>query len=198
MRKENMSKVTLTVLTPTYNRAHTLPGVFASLKEQTCFDFEWLVADNGSTDQTADLFEEWNKESLPFRIRYHRMAERGLPRALNYGISHAEGEYIFKLDSDDELTPDAVEEIIKGIRETKDLEKCVGVGFVKIHRDGVPIKGTWPVTNAEGYTDCTNLERREYNLDADMCEAYRKDIISRYPFPVWKDELFAPEQLCLD
>lgn len=193
-----MSKIILTIHTPTYNRAHTLPRVYESLKRQTCLDFEWFVTDNGSTDHTADLFEQWNKEDLPFRIHYHRIEERGLPRALNYGIRHAEGEYIFKLDSDDELTPDAVAEIIKGIRETKALEKCVGVGFVRVHRNGMPIKGTWPVTNQEGFTDCTNLERWKYNLDADMCEAYRTDIISRYPFPVWKDELFAPEALCLD
>ena len=198
LRKRIMSKIILTIHTPTYNRAHTLPRVYESLKRQTCLDFEWFVTDNGSTDHTADLFEQWNKEDLPFRIHYHRIEERGLPRALNYGIRHAEGEYIFKLDSDDELTPDAVAEIIKGIRETKALEKCVGVGFVRVHRNGMPIKGTWPITNQEGFTDCTNLERWKYNLDADMCEAYRTDIISRYPFPVWKDELFAPEALCLD
>ena len=193
-----MSKIILSVQTPTYNRAHTLPGVYESLKKQTCFDFEWFVTDNGSTDHTAELFEQWNKECPPFKIHYHRIEERGLPRALNYGISHTEGEYIFKLDSDDELTPDAVEQIIRGIHETKNLEKCAGVGFVRIHRNGLPIKGTWPDTNKEGFVDCTNLERWKYNLDADMCEAYRTDIIRQYPFPVWKDEIFAPEQLCLD
>ena len=193
-----MPKILLSIQTPTYNRAHTLPGVYESLKKQTCFDFEWVVTDNGSTDHTAELFEQWNKENLPFKIHYHRIAERGLPRALNYGISRAAGEYVFKLDSDDELTPDAVEQIIRGIHETKDLEKCVGAGFVRIHRNGLPIKGTWPITNQEGFVDCTNLERWKYNLDADMCEAYRTDIIRQYPFPVWKDELFAPEQLCLD
>ena len=193
-----MSQLILSIHTATYNRAHTLPRVYESLRKQTCFDFEWFVTDNGSTDDTAKLFEQWEKESNPFKIRYHRIEERGIPRALNYGVNHVSGKYFFMLDSDDELLPDAVEEILKGIQEIDDLEKCVGVGFVRIHRDGQPIRGIWPLTNAEGFVDCTNLERARYYLDADMCEAYKTDIIRRYPFPVWDDEIYAPEQLCFD
>ncbi len=193
-----MSQLILSIHTATYNRAHTLPRVYESLKKQTCSDFEWFVTDNGSTDHTADLFAKWEKESNPFMIHYHRIEERGIPRALNYGVNHISGKYFFMLDSDDELLPDAVEEILKGIREIDNLEKCVGVGFVRIHRNGQPIKGIWPRTNEAGFVDCTNLERAKYDLDADMCEAYKTEIIRRYPFPVWGDEIYAPEQLCFD
>lgn len=188
----------LTIHTATYNRAHTLPQVYQSLKNQTCFDFDWFVTDNGSTDNTATLFAEWTKEPNPFQIHYHQIPERGLPRALNYGITHIQGRYFFMLDSDDELLPNAVEEILKGIQQVDQMKQYVGVGFVKVLPNGQPIKGVWPLTNCEGYVDCTNLERKKYQLDADMCEAYKTDIIRRYLFPVWEDEIFAPEQLCLD
>ena len=56
----------------------------------------------------------------------------------------------------------------------------------------------WPKVNDEGYVDCTNLERYKFDLDADMREAYKLNIIKKYPFPVWEDELFAPEQLQMD
>ena len=56
----------------------------------------------------------------------------------------------------------------------------------------------WPNVNKKGFVDCTNLERKKYNLDADMCEAYKTDIMRKYKFPVWEGELFAPEQLQSD
>lgn len=85
----------LTIHTATYNRAHTLPNVYKSLQEQTCFEFEWFVTDNGSTDETEKLFEKWTREETRFPIYYHKIKERGIPRALNYGINHCNGEYFF-------------------------------------------------------------------------------------------------------
>ena len=59
---------TLTVFTPTYNRAHTLPRTYESLLRQTCKDFEWLVIDDGSTDGTAGLVRGWIEENrIPIR-----------------------------------------------------------------------------------------------------------------------------------
>lgn len=188
----------LTIHTATYNRAHTLPAAFESLKKQTCFEFVWFVTDNGSTDQTELLFEKWKEEDLPFEIQYHKIPERGIPRALNYGISHIPGKYFFMLDSDDTLLPDAVEKIYRGIQQIDALPDYVGIGFVRITKNGLPIKGAWPKTDPCGYVDCTNLERYKYDLDADMCEAYKVEIIKKYPFLVWSDEIYAPEQTCLD
>jgi len=64
-----------TVFTPTYNRAHTLPRVYESLKHQTFRDFEWLIVDDGSTDNTKELVEVWQKENL-FPIRYFWQKKR--------------------------------------------------------------------------------------------------------------------------
>lgn len=193
-----MDNIKLTIHTHTYNRAHTLPKVYESLKNQTCFDFDWFITDNGSTDNTESLFKIWCKEENPFKITYHKISERGIPRALNYGINHISGNYFFMLDSDDKLLPNAVEKIYKGILEIHDKPDFVGAGFVIVFDDGTPVKGVWPKVNNEGYVDCTNLERYKYDLDADMREVYKTDIIKKYPFPVWHDEIYAPEQLCLN
>lgn len=188
----------LTIHTATYNRAHTLPKVYESLCKQTCYDFDWFVTDNGSTDNTPELFEKWCVEEKKFKIHYHQIQERGIPRALNYGINHISGDYVFILDSDDMLTPDGVEKIRMAISEINDKDDYVGVGFVRVNQFGLPLKGVWPKVNEYGYVDCTNLERNLYDLDADMCEAYKVSIIKKYPFPVWKDEIFAPEALCMN
>lgn len=191
-------KPILTIHTATYNRAHTLPRVFESLKKQTCYEFDWFVTDNGSTDNTEKLFQEWNKEDLPFNIYYRKIPERGIPRALNYGVNNIPGRYFFMLDSDDALLPNGVELILNGIRQIDQIDSIAGVGFVRVKENGEPIKGVWPLVNDKGYVDCTNLERYKYNLDADMCEAYKVDVIKKYPFQVWPDEIYAPEQTCFD
>ncbi len=188
----------LTIHTHTYNRAHTLPAAYESLINQTNYNFEWVITDNGSTDNTEELFEKWTKEETRFPIIYHKIPERGIPRALNYGINHINGDYFFMLDSDDKLLPNAVDVIYKAIEEIDDKPDFVGAGFVIVFEDGTPVKGVWPKVNEKGYVDCTNLERYKYNLDADMREVYKVDILKKYPFPVWEDEIYAPEQLCLD
>ena len=193
-----MKNPILTIHTATYNRAHTLPAVYRSLQNQTCFDFEWFVTDNGSTDNTKELFDKWCVEEEKFTIQYHSISERGIPRALNYGINHISGEYFFMLDSDDKLLPGAIEIILKGIATIDDNHDFAGVGFVRVTEKGMPIKGVWPKVNEKGFVDCTNLERSHYELDADMCEAYKVKVIKKYLFPVWDNEIYAPEQLCFD
>ena len=131
-----MSKPTLTIHTATYNRAHTLPAAYASLQRQTCFDFDWFVTDNGSTDGTEELFAQWTKEETRFPIHYHKIPERGIPRAMNYGVAHVSGDYFFMLDSDDELLPGAIETIYKGIMAVDDKPDYVGAGFVILSKRG--------------------------------------------------------------
>ena len=79
----------ITILTPTFNRAHLLPRLFESLVHQTSFNFEWLVIDDGSTDETQDLFVEEAFMSAPFPIRYYKQENGGKHRALNAGVRQA-------------------------------------------------------------------------------------------------------------
>lgn len=96
----------LTVFTPTYNRGYTLHLVFNSLRQQSFNDFEWLIVDDGSTDNTAELVEQWQTQA-DFPIRYIRKENGGKHTAMNQGILAAQGQWLLVFDSDDSCVPEA-------------------------------------------------------------------------------------------
>lgn len=104
--------VTLTVFTPTYNRAYCLPRAYEALKRQSCMDFEWIIIDDGSTDNTRELVAGWLKEDNAFVIRYVYKENGGMYTGYNAAIAIAETELTVCVDSDDYLTDDAVEKIV--------------------------------------------------------------------------------------
>lgn len=106
-----MSKPAVTILTPSYNRAHTLPRVFESLQKQTFKDFEWLVIDDGSTDNTKEVVAEFQKIS-DFKIRYYHQENQHKFLTFFRGIDLAEGKYFSPLDSDDALPEDSMEILV--------------------------------------------------------------------------------------
>lgn len=188
----------LTILTPTYNRGYVIEKPYESLQKQTCHDFEWLVIDDGSDDNTEELFDRFCSEEKRFKITYIKRPRRGLNRALNYAINNIDSDYVFKFDSDDCLMPEAVEKMLEWINDIDDDPEIIGVGIARCFPNGEYLKGIPPVVNEQGYVDATNLERHKYNLDADMSEVYKVRILKKFPYPVWDTELYAPEQLCLN
>ena len=189
-------KCKLTVFTATYNRGHLIHRLYQSLLEQGKYDFEWLVIDDGSQDQTKKLFDEWLNRSNPFVIRYYRQENQGLIRTLNRGIGLARGEYFSKIDSDDYVVPSFAENVARWTETIKDNKNIYAVSGLRIRPDGTPIKGIWPrIPSDPGFVDATDLQRAAYDLDADMCEAWRTEVLRKYPFPVWEGEKFAPEQI---
>lgn len=186
----------LTIFTATYNRGHLIERLYRSLQRQKNFDFEWLVIDDGSQDHTPELFSIWAAEDNPFPIRYYRQENRGLICALNRGVELAAGQYFAKIDSDDYVVDDYVENIIVWLNGIQGLKNVYAVSGLKIKPDGSPIKGCWPkIPAVPGFVDATDLERGQYDLDADMSEAWRTDILRDHVFPVWPGEKFAPEQI---
>lgn len=102
---------TLTIFTPAYNRAHTIGRTYESLCRQTCKDFEWLIVDDGSSDNTRALVEGWIKENrIP--IRYIYQQNQGMHGAHNTAYRNIETELNTCIDSDDYMPDDAVEKII--------------------------------------------------------------------------------------
>lgn len=186
----------LTVFTATYNRGHLIGRLYDSLMEQSCFDFEWLVIDDGSQDNTYQLFEQWLANDNPFPIRYYRQENQGLIRTLNRGVKLANGEYLVKIDSDDYVVDSFAENMLDWLSKIQDEPLVYAVSGIRIRPNGVPLKGSWPILPKDApYIDATDLERSKYNLDADMCEAWRTEILRQHPFPVWPGEKFAPEQI---
>ncbi len=90
------------IVIPTYNRAHLITRCVASLKSQIFTDFELVIVDDGSTDNTKELIEQIQDSS----IRYFYQDNKGVCAARNLGIAHSSGKYICFLDSDDDVTKD--------------------------------------------------------------------------------------------
>ena len=117
---------TLTIFTPAYNRAHTLARTYRSLCKQTCKDFEWLIIDDGSTDNTSDIVSKWISEAN-FTIRYIYQDNQGMHGAHNTAYKNIETELNTCIDSDDYMPFDAVENIInfwKDNRDSKSKRRC--------------------------------------------------------------------------
>lgn len=184
----------LTIHTATYNRAYILGNAYKSLCSQTCKDFEWIITDDGSSDNTEELVKEWVNEA-DFPIIYNKMNHVGIPRALNSGISKASTPWFMMLDSDDYLKPEAVEKVLQWLDEVKDNPHFAGVGFARCFPDGRFMKNQTPIMGENGYTDCTHIERKKFNLNMDMCEVHRTELMKKYPFQYWPTEKYAPEQL---
>ncbi len=102
----------LTIFTPAYNRAHTLPRTYESLLRQSCKDFLWLIVDDGSTDGTMELVRQWQAQDNGFEIQYIHKDNGGLHTAYNTAIAKLSTELATCIDSDDWLTDEAVERIM--------------------------------------------------------------------------------------
>ena len=141
---------TLTVFTPTYNRAHTLERLYRSLCAQTCQDFDWLVIDDGSTDGTASLIQGFIEEGR-ITIRYIYKENGGLYTGYNTAYADIKTELNVCIDSDDTMPENAVEIIILTWKE-KGSDRYAGlIGLDCYLNSGKPIGGTFPNDLKECY-----------------------------------------------
>ena len=114
-----------TFLTATYNREHTLNRLFHSLQNQIFKDFDWLIIDDGSTDKTRDLIEEF-KSKAEFPITYVYKVNGGKYSALIEAKSHLINPYVIVLDSDDEVLPNCLEIFKKHFDSSSNLDEVRG------------------------------------------------------------------------
>ena len=182
----------ITILTPTFNRAHLLPRLFESLTHQTDFDFEWLVIDDGSTDGTSDLFAGKTFLSAPFPIRYYQQENGGKHRALNAGVKQAKGDFIFIADSDDWLLPQSVAIVGLHTSAIADDNTFAGVAGLDVFDDERIVGTGLP----QDIIDCNAMDiRYRYHVDGDLKEVFKTTVLQEFPFPEIQDEKFCPEQL---
>lgn len=187
---------TITIHTASYNRAYILGKAFESLKAQTCKDFEWIISDDGSTDNTEELVTSWQKEDNGFEIIYSKLPHVGFPRALNDGIRLSNTDWFMMLDSDDYLLPNTVEKIIPWLEEIKEMKMMVGIGVTRRYPDGNYMKNQVPIIDPEkGYVDASNSDRAKYKLNMDCFEVNRTALLRKYPFQYWPTEEYAPPAL---
>ncbi len=176
---------TLTIFTPAYNRAHTLVRTYESLCGQSCKDFEWLIIDDGSTDNTAELVQKWIKEA-DFKIRYIYQENQGMHGAHNTAYKNITTELNTCIDSDDYMPINAVENIIKFWKANKN-EKYAG--FIGLdQREDESIIGTlFPSEMKE--TTLSDFYAKGGKGDKKL--VYRTDVIKQYPeYPLFDGERY--------
>lgn len=181
----------ITVMTPTYNRCGLLNRLYNSLCYQTYKNFEWLVVDDGSTDNTKIIMQELiNQNKIP--IKYVFQNNGGKHRAINNALNYAEGELFFIVDSDDYLTNDALEVIDKTWKSIEDKENYCGVSGLRGCDKNTPIKMECP----KKILDCSVLEfRYKYRIKGDMAEVFVTRILRENKFPEFTKEKFIPESV---
>lgn len=135
----------ISVVIPTYNRAKFLPRAIESVLAQTFTDWELIIADDGSTDNTEDVLQAYLKDS---RIRYIKNPNRGATFARNLGASKAEGGYLTFLDSDDEAHPDWLETFHDEIQKGAEVLCC---GYRYYDYQGNPLGVNLPFNMGEIY-----------------------------------------------
>ena len=168
-----------TVFTPTYNRAHTLERVFNSLNTQTFNDFEWLIIDDGSTDNTKEIVAEF-KQKANFPINYHYKNNGGKHTAINLGVSEAQGELFLTFDSDDACVPEALEVFNDAWEGITEKEKFSAVTGLCMDEEGVMHGTKYPKDNL----DSNAIELRYlYKVKGEKWGFQRTDIMRQYPFP---------------
>ena len=181
----------ITILTPSYNRAHTLPALYESLLKQDTDAFEWMVVDDGSTDGTGALVEGWQREGkIP--IRYIYKQNGGKHTALNEGIGQIGSELTFIVDSDDWLPENAVEIILKYHEKYRGTQGLCGYSFLRFYPDGRVNDAFFP---RDEWIDTYVNARINAGIAGDKAEVFYTEVLKQFPFPVYPGEKFVPEDL---
>lgn len=176
----------LTVFTPAYNRAHTLGRTYASLCAQTCKDFVWLIVDDGSEDETAELVRSWQQQENGFAIEYIRKENGGMHTAHNVAYENIRTELNTCIDSDDRMPPDAVEMILDKWAQVRN-QGYAGLIALDADFDGNVIGKGFP----EGMEETTLSGYYAGGGSGDKKLVYRTDVINSVPaYPVFEGEKY--------
>lgn len=180
----------ITVFTPTFNRGYIIENLYKSLTNQTCNRFEWIVIDDGSADNTEEIFGNILGCENKFPIYYYKFENGGKHRAINKAVKLAKGTHMFIVDSDDYIVEDAIETIYKWLEEIN--EEFAGVSGLRGYDEKTPM-GNIECFKKVSFLDRTNLERKNMNSLNDMAEIYRIDVLRKFPFKEIEGENFITE-----
>jgi glycosyltransferase involved in cell wall biosynthesis len=114
----------ISIVIPTYNRAHLISRAIKSVIGQTYPSWELIIVDDGSTDNTYEIIKPFLSDA---RMQYHKKINSGAAHSRNVGVEISKGEWITFLDSDDEAYPNWLDEFAKMIDAKKSKVCCCGL-----------------------------------------------------------------------
>ena len=184
----------ITVFTPTYNRANKLQRLYQSLREQTNYNFEWLIIDDGSSDNTEQVVESFIEKESQFLIRYFKKKNGGKYTAHNEGVKKANGDLFLCVDSDDYIEETAIDELLKcwhGIKE----ESCTGVIALKKDQNNKILSESFP----ENVERCKKIDlEQKYKCKGEFTLVFKTTILKQYLYPLIEGEKFMGESIVYD
>lgn len=181
----------ITVFTPSYNRANTLKSLYESLSTQNNVDFEWLIVDDGSSDDTREFINRISKTSK-MKINYIYQENAGKQAAYNKGLKNANGDIFFCIDSDDVLAENSLENIQNDFEKINDVN-IAGIMYMQGYiNDNAKIIGSY---FPEGLIDTYFNVYHKYKVTGDKLIVLKTDVAKRYYFPMIDGEKFIPEAL---
>lgn len=188
-----MQKPTFTIFTPTYNRAHTIKRTYESLKDQTNKDFEWLIIDDGSTDNTSAIVDQFKAESI-INIRYIVKENGGKHTAWNLALDCASSEFFIILDADDILVSNSIERFDYYYQKIKTLDTIAGItGLCADFNDNL-LGVRYPENELVGKPLFIN---HKYKIWGDKCGGYKLNCVKNIKFPIF-DEKFMSEGIFIN
>lgn len=182
----------ITILTPTYNRGENLKKLYKSLLKQKDNRFEWLIVDDGSTDGTKKIIDEFLMDSK-INIKYLYKKNGGKHTALNLGIKEINTDLIFIVDSDDYLNDNAIQSINEVHEKYKKREDICGYSFLRMVPNN-KINGKMLDAN-EVIDDYINVRIKGDDMDSDKAEVWKTRCLKEYQFPEFDGEKFLGEDV---
>lgn len=175
----------LTIFTVTYNRAHTLPRLYESLCAQGNKNFIWLVVDDGSTDETKSLIEDYMQRDNGFEIRYVYKTNGGMHSAHNEAYRHIETYLCMSIDSDDMVAQDAVDKI-HSFWDKYGSEDYAGIIALDCDPNGKVIGNKLPEQKSTTITHYF-----EHGGAGDKKLVYRTEVMKNTPeYPIFEGEKY--------
>jgi len=169
------------IITPTYNRAHTLKRVLDSLLAQTEMDFNWIIIDDASTDNTCLCVEEWQIQYPQLRLEYYKLPEnKGKSYAVNYGLQYCTRKITIIADSDDGFVAHTLadlKELWNQIDQSPDSERIASIWTLSKNENGELIGNPFPKDNWQ-----VGLKDRilKHKIKGEKWHSWRSDILKQY------------------
>ena len=185
----------ITIVTPSYNRAHTLPRVFDSLKKQTFKDFKWIIMDDGSTDNTRELVESFKVDS-PFEIDYYWNHNQHKFITVFEGIKKVGSPYFMVVDSDDSYPENSLEILYHEVNRIKNQDEFISVMGLSQFEDGSVVGHQYP---GNGFDGSIFDMRYKYRVRGDkfgifITKTYQ-NLLKDFDYFIYKDKGYIPQSV---